>query len=300
MKYNIQQVKDAVVIKDVQDFELPHIFECGQCFRWWREDDGSYTMTAKGKVINLCRRENSLIIHPTTLEEFHQVWYSYFDMDRDYGTIKKVLSENDPVMEKATAFGHGIRILRQDPWETLISFIISSNRGISMIQKSIEDLSLRYGTYIGEYRGRKYYDFPKPQALLNQTVEAIRLSKTGYRAKYIVDAAAVAAENQIELYQVHNLSTENARKTLLRISGVGPKVADCILLFSMDKQDAFPIDTWVKRVMEFFYVPQGIPLNQLQDYAGKRFGAYAGFAQQYLFYYARELGIGKGGQGRNF
>ncbi|SHJ76706.1 N-glycosylase/DNA lyase [Geosporobacter subterraneus DSM 17957] len=293
MKYHIQQIKDAVIVEGVQDFELPHIFECGQCFRWWREEDDSYTLTAKGKVINLCRQEDCLIIHPTTLEDFQEVWYPYFDMDRDYGEIKKKLSENDKVMEKATAFGHGIRILRQDPWETLISFIISSNRGIPMIQKSIEDLSCRHGTYIGEYRGRKFYDFPKPQALLNQTIETIRQSKTGYRAKYIVDAAAVVAENQIELYQIRNLSTEKARKTLLRISGVGPKVADCILLFSMDKQDAFPIDTWVKRVMEYFYVPQGIPLNQIQDYAAKRFGSYGGFAQQYLFYYARELGIGK-------
>ncbi|MEW9123811.1 MAG: DNA glycosylase, partial [Thermotaleaceae bacterium] len=279
---------------------LSHIFECGQCFRWWGEADGSYTLAAMGKVINVSRQGEQLILHPASKEEFDTIWYSYFHLDQNYREIKKRLSQNDEIMKKAAAFGSGIRILRQDPWETLISFIISSNRGIPMIQKSIEDLSQRYGQYLGNYRGKEIYDFPKPEDLLNRSIDEIKQAKTGYRAKYIVDTAAIVAEGQIDIYQIKNLPTEEARKTLMRMSGVGPKVADCILLFSMGKYDAFPIDTWVKRVMEYFYVPQGIPLNRLQAYAKERFGEDAGFAQQYLFYYARELGVGKGKTTKNF
>jgi N-glycosylase/DNA lyase len=285
--------RDKVILEGVEDFELSHIFECGQCFRWHREAEGSYTLVAHGRVLNIEKQKDQIVLNYTNIEDFHRIWKDYFDLDRDYGEIKKTLTESDPVMERAIEKGHGIRILKQDEWETLISFIISSNRGIPLIKKSIEDLSEKYGQPIGIYGNRKYYAFPEPEALINRTIEEIRLCRTGYRAKYIVDAAAIVGEKQMDIYSIHNLDTEMARKNLLRINGVGPKVADCIMLFSMGKFDAFPIDVWVKRVMEYFYLQEDMPLKTIQDYGQKRFGKYAGFAQQYLFYYARELGIGK-------
>ena len=293
MSYEVIEGKDKVILQGIEDFELPHIFECGQCFRWYREEDGSYTLIAQRRILNVAKERDNIVFHHTNMEDFHGFWKGYFDLDRDYGAIKDTLCENDPVMKKAIERGYGIRILRQDEWETLISFIISSNRGIPMIKKSIEELSEKYGEFIGTYRGRKHYAFPEPEALLNRTIDEIRLCRTGYRAKYIADAASIVGERQMNIYNIRHLDTDMARRDLLRISGVGPKVADCILLFSMGKFDAFPIDVWVKRVMEYFYLQEDMPLKVIQDYGQKRFGKYAGFAQQYLFYYARELGIGK-------
>lgn len=293
MNYKVIEEKDRVILEGVEDFELQHILECGQCFRWYREADDSYTLVAHNRILNIAKQKDQIFFNHANIEDFYGFWKAYFDLDRDYRGIKKVLCENDPVMERAIEKGHGIRILKQDEWETLISFIISSNRGIPLIKKSIEELSEKYGQFIGIYGNRKHYAFPEPEALLNRTIEEIQLCRTGYRAKYIVDAAAIVGEQQMDIYAIHNLDTDMARRNLLRINGVGPKVADCILLFSMGKFDAFPIDVWVKRVMEYFYLQEDMPLKTIQDYGQKRFGKYAGFAQQYLFYYARELGIGK-------
>ncbi|TCO76410.1 DNA-3-methyladenine glycosylase family protein [Marinisporobacter balticus] len=293
MRYTIKEQHRKVIVEGIIDFELSDTFECGQCFRWNREEDDSFTGVAKGKLINIQKKGKQIIFDNTTKEEFLNTWIDYFDLDRDYGRIKKNVAQNDAIMEKAILHGRGIRILNQDEWEILISFIISSNRAIKLIKKSIEALCSRYGKFIGTYNGKKYYDFPNPEELVGKSIEEIKASHTGYRAKYIVDTTKMIMEKQIEIYDLKNLSTTDARKELLRFSGVGPKVADCILLFSMNKYDAFPIDVWVKRVMEYFYLPDAATLKQVQVFAKKKFGDYAGFAQQYLFYYARELGIGK-------
>ncbi|QXM05228.1 DNA-3-methyladenine glycosylase family protein [Crassaminicella indica] len=293
MKYKIIEKEGKVIVEDIKDFEPAHIFECGQCFRWNKEADGSFTGVAKGRVINVLKDENRVIFNNTNKEEFLNIWVDYFDLNRDYEEIKKRLAKKDSVMKKAIHYGTGIRLLNQDEWEILLSFIISSNRSIPLIKKSIESLCRRYGDFIEEYRGKKYYAFPKLEELLNKSVEEIKESHTGYRAKYIVDTVAIAAERQIEIYNLKKLSTSDAKKQLLKFSGVGPKVADCILLFSMRKFDAFPIDVWVRRIMEYFYFPEGTTLKKLQLFAKEHFGEEAGFAQQYLFYYARELGIGK-------
>lgn len=293
MNYKIIEKNGQVIVKGIKDFELSHTFECGQCFRWNREYDGSFTGVAKGKVININKNGDEVIFDHTTKDEFLNIWVEYFDLNRDYGIIKKRLGKIDTIMQKAIIHGTGIRILNQDEWEILISFIISSNRGIGLIKKSIESLCERYGEFIGEYRGKKYYDFPKPEDLINISIDEIKKSYTGYRAKYIVNTVTMLVEKQVEIYTFKNLSTEFAREELLHFSGVGPKVADCILLFSMGKYDAFPIDVWVKRVMEYFYLQEGTSMKKVQNFAKEKFEDYAGFAQQYLFYYARELGIGK-------
>lgn len=289
----VKEIDGGVVLEDVDSFELPHIFECGQCFRWNREDDGSYTGVAFNRVINLKKEGNKVFINNTNYEDFKNIWYDYFDLDRDYSLIKDKLSRLDDTMMKAVEFGHGIRILKQDEWETLISFITSANNRIPMIKKAIEGLSEGYGDYIGEYRGKKHYSFPRPEKLYNLSLEDIQFKGIGFRGKYILRAARLVVDGEIDIYKLKNLNTNGAREELMRFPGVGPKVSDCIMLFSMDKENAFPIDIWVKRVMEYFYVPEGTSLKRIQGYAGEKFGDLAGFAQQYLFYYARELKIKK-------
>ncbi len=289
----IKEIEDGVVLEGVRDFQLPHIFECGQCFRWNEEEDGSYTGVALGKVINLRKEGENVYFHNTNLEEFKGIWHRYFDLDRDYGEIKNRLSNIDDTMKISTEFGHGIRILKQDEWEILISFITSANNRIPMIKKAIEALSENYGEYIGEYRGKKRYSFPKPKALYNLTLDDINFKGIGFRGKYILNAAKFVVDKEVDIYNLKNLTTNEAREELMKFLGIGPKVSDCIMLFSMDKDDAFPIDIWVKRIMEYFYVQEGTSLKKIQKFAQEKFGGLAGFAQQYLFYYARELKIKK-------
>lgn len=290
---NISAEENKVIISNLKDFDVTHVFDCGQCFRFYQEEDNSYTGVAFGKVINVSKQGDKLIIDNTNLEDFNNIWKSFFDLDTDYSAIKTKLSQIDETMMKSIEFGHGIRIIKQDEWETLVSFITSANNRIPMIRRAIEGLSEKYGEVIEEYRGKKHYSFPKADILKDLSPEDIKLSGVGFRAKYILDAAKKVASGDIDIYNIRKLDYEDAKKELMKISGVGPKVSDCILLFSMDKANAFPIDVWVKRVMEYFYFPEGINNKELTIKADEKFGELAGFAQQYLFYYARELKIGK-------
>ncbi len=292
MDYNVYEKDGKVIIQDARDFEPRHIFECGQCFRWNEECDESFTGVAFGKVINVKKEDGNIIISNSNMKDFENIWYDYFDMGRDYTKIKKILSSDETLL-KATEFGSGIRILNQDEWEIMVSFIVSANNRIPMIKKAIMNLSESFGDFIEEYNGVKYYSFPKPEKLQGLTEDDLRGCKTGFRAKYIISAAEIVGNKEIDIYTLKNIDTDMARKILMQFSGIGPKVSDCIMLFSMGKQDAFPIDIWVKRVMEHFYLDEDTKLKDIQTYAEEKFGEYAGFAQQYLFYYARELGIGK-------
>ena len=291
---NIIEKNNQVIVEGIsEDFEPKHVFECGQCFRWIKQEDGSYTGVVQGRVINV-KKENDLIIFDNTnKEEFENLWFDYFDLGRDYGEIKDKLRVMDEYLEKATEFGKGIRLLQQDGWEMLISFIISANNRIPMIQRAINNLSERYGTFIGEYRGKKYYAFPTPKQLSEVSIEDIRSCQTGFRDKYIKGAVDYVNENNEDVLSYRNLSTDECVKELIKFSGVGPKVADCIALFGMQKYDTFPVDVWVKRVMEEFYVEDNLSLPKIRKFALEKWGDLSGFAQQYLFYYARELGIGR-------
>ena len=291
---NIIEKDNQVIVEGIsEDFEPKHVFECGQCFRWIKQEDGSYTGVVQGRVINV-KKENDLIIFDNTnKEEFENLWFDYFDLGRDYGEIKDKLRVMDEYLEKATEFGKGIRLLQQDGWEMLISFIISANNRIPMIQRAINNLSERYGTFIGEYRGKKYYAFPTPKQLSEVLVEDIRACQTGFRDKYIKGAVDYVNENNEDVLSYRKLDTSECIKELVKFNGVGPKVADCIALFGMQKYDTFPVDVWVKRVMEEFYVEDNLSLPKIRKFALDKFGDLAGFAQQYLFYYARELGIGR-------
>lgn len=291
METLIVKEKDGlVIVEGVKDFDLTHIFECGQCFRWNRESDGGYTGAAHGKVIHIKQDNERVILENTTIDDFNNLWYDYFDLDRDYGIIKKTISNNDEIMQEAVKFGSGIRLLNQDEWEILISFIISQNRSIPIIKQNIEFLSKQYGKYIGSFRGNDYYDFPAAETLAAKSCEDIKSCKVGYRAPYIQKVAQTIANDKF-IYELKNRSITEAADYLLGLFGVGPKVAHCIMLFSMKKYESFPIDVWVQRVMKELYGLENA--KQINEFAKEKFGEYGGFAQQYLFYYARSHNIGK-------
>ena len=291
---NIIEKDNQIILEGIsEDFEPKHVFECGQCFRWLREDDGSYTGVVQGKVINVKKENDLIIFDKTNKEDFENIWFDYFDLGRNYGEIKNQLKVMDEYLEKATEFGKGIRILQQDGWEMLISFIISANNRIPMIQRAINNLSERYGKFIDEYRGKKYYAFPTPEELSTVSVEDIRACQPGFRDKYIKSVVDYVNENNEDVLSYRKLDTSECIKELVKFNGVGPKVADCIALFGMQKYDTFPVDVWVKRVMEEIYVEDNLSLPKIRKFALDKFGDLAGFAQQYLFYYARELGIGR-------
>lgn len=288
--YNICLDGSSITIEGIKDFSAAHTFECGQCFRWHQEPDGSYTGVVRGRVANLVHTRGKLILHNVSSEEFEQIWFDYFDLGRDYGEIKKAVAI-DGIMRKAVEFGSGIRLLRQEPWEVMISFILSSNNRIPRIMKIIEDLSRLFGREL-DYMGRKYHAFPNVQALAACSSEQIDACRAGYRCGYIRKTADDIAKGRFDLTGLDGLDTGGARSYLQQLPGVGSKVADCILLYSGTRQDVFPTDVWVRRVMEELYFKRMASFQEIQQFALERFGKYAGFAQQYLFYYAREQKIG--------
>lgn len=290
-KINIEETDKGLILREAS-FEPSHIFECGQCFNFHKEEDGSYTAVFLGKIINVLKLDEGVsLIRNIRLEDFNEIFYDYFDLGLDYDAIKKEVAI-DPVMEKATAYGYGIRILNQEVFETTISFIISANNQIPRIKKAVRIISERYGDYIGEYKGRKYYSFPRPEVLMKVKPEDLReYARVGFRDKRIVEASRMIYEGQLD--GASKLDTEDLRKKLMELPGVGPKVADCILLFAYHRRETFPVDVWIKRVMETLFIKKEVPKKQVDDYARKYFGKNAGYAQQYLFYYGREEKIGK-------
>lgn len=288
---NIIQKDNRITIHDIRDFNITHIFECGQCFRWNREDDGSYTGVVKNKVINVLQQENTVEFNNINTDDF-DIIKNYFDFDTDYETIKNTLN-TDEIMAEAIKFGEGIRILNQEEWETMISFMISANNRIPMIKKVIENLSISFGDYIGNYRGKEYFSFPTAERLSAAPVERILECKTGFRAPRIKAAATRFLTEKDKIYNIKNMSYDEGLAYLKTYKGIGDKVANCILLFSMKHFDTFPVDVWVRRVMQTLYVSKETKDADIRKFAENKFGKYSGFAQQYLFYYARENGIGK-------
>ncbi len=288
--YELYQEGTSIRIEGVKDFDPVHIFECGQCFRWYKEPDGTYTGVVRGKAASVSYNQGVLMLDNVTIDDFMYIWFDYFDLGRDYGEIKRAIS-NDPIMEKATEFGSGIRLLRQEPWEALISFILSSNNRIPRIMNIVLSLSKLFGSEIS-YGGRSFYSFPDSASLSRCSLEQIGECRAGYRCDYISSTAADVAANGYDHERLSAIDTDEARKELLRFKGVGNKVADCALLYGGIKYDVFPVDVWVKRVMEELYFKREASFTEIQRFASEKFGQYAGFAQQYLFYYAREHKIG--------
>ncbi len=287
--------KQKYILENCNSFELAHIFECGQCFRWNKQIDGSYTGVIKQGVINVKKQNQKIIFTGMCEDNLKDIVTDYFDLNRDYEKIKMQLSKVDENVNLSIKYGNGIRILNQDLWETIISFIISANNNIPRIKGIIERLSKNFGKEI-IWNNEKYYTFPTPEELKNVTIQEYRKLGLGFRDVRLYETTHVVLDKKIDL---ENLQKEKdtilVREELLKLSGVGPKVADCILLFSTLKRfEVFPIDVWVRRVINDLYIknPDETKVNkkQIEKIAQEKFGNLAGLAQQYLFYWRREEG----------
>jgi len=274
-----------------ESFELSDIFECGQCFRWNIESDGSYTGVVKDAVINVKKIGNEIIFTGNSKGDFESLIKDYFDLKTNYTEIKKKLASIDENLKISTEFGKGIRILNQDLWECIISFIISANNNIPRIKKIIEKLSLNYGEKI-EWNGKDYYTFPTVQSLSKATVKDLREMGLGFRDIRVFNTTQMILSKKVDIEKICLMeNSDQMREELLKLDGVGPKVADCILLFALKRFDVFPIDVWVRRVMNELYIHNDdetkVNKKELTKLADEKFLGMAGIAQQYLFYYRR-------------
>ncbi|WP_297992940.1 DNA-3-methyladenine glycosylase [uncultured Clostridium sp.] len=300
---NIIEKENSIVLENVKDFNIKQILECGQCFRWEMITDTNYIVVAYRRVIEIIQEDSTVTILNTNINDFNEIWKDYFDLNVNYEEVKIELSK-DELLKKSVEFGYGIRILNQDPFEILISFIISARNSIPSIMKTIKKISERWGDKI-EYKGNTYYAFPTPNQLKDVTLEEIKETGASFRSKYIVDTiskvnAVIEAKSngtldeelkQFDLDYIKSLPVDECHKALQNFMGVGAKVADCIMLFSMGKHSAFPVDVWIKRAMIHFYLAPDVSLNKIRVFGREKFGELAGLAQQYLFYYARENNI---------
>ncbi len=285
-------MEQEYILRDAKSFEPKHIFECGQCFRWDKEIDESYTGIFGNNVINVKKKGTDVVFKGICDGDIATICTEYFDLNTDYEKIKNDLSKIDDNLKQSIEYGKGIRILNQDLWETLISFIISANNNIPRIKGIIERISKKYGKKI-VYNNREFYSFPTPEELSNASVEDLRKLGLGFRDKRVYETTKIIVENKNQLsYLQKEQNIETLREELLKFPGVGPKVADCIMLFSLKKLEVFPIDVWVRRVMNDLYIKneneEKVSKLEITNLAKEKYGNLAGIAQQYLFYWRRE------------
>ena len=264
----------TMIVKNVTSLDLGETLDCGQSFRWRDNGDGSFTGVAYEKLVTVSMQNGDLHIENTTEQDFEKIWRNYFDLDLDYDSIRSSIGEIHPVLKEASAYAPGIRILRQEPWEALCTFIISQNNNIKRIKGIVDRLCVSFGNKIGD---TDFYTFPKPEILAKQNPDDLAPLRAGFRNKYIIDASRKVASGEVDLEKCRNVPYDEARAELCKIKGVGNKVADCTLLFGMHRIEAFPIDVWMRRAMEKLF----------PNMTGEDFGEYAGIAQQYIFHYAR-------------
>ena len=273
---------------DVKCFNLKYTLECGQCFRWNKIDENTYIGVVKDRVLKVRQEGNKIFIKSDKEENLEKVVRYYFDLDRDYEKLEKKIVLIDDNIAKAVKNTSGLRNLNQEFFEMLISYIISANNNIPRISKSVNEISKRYGKEI-EFERQKYYLFPTPDELKDVTIDEFRECGVGFRDKYIYKTVEKINNKEIDLEQMQKLDTEKLKAALLSLMGVGPKVADCILLFSCARQEVFPIDVWVQRIMRrLYYNNEEVSKNEILRYARENFGENAGIIQQHLFYNVRE------------
>lgn len=263
----------------IEDFDIRMIAESGQCFRMNQIGPKTYSVISLGHYTEVTQKKvETAVCFSCGEDEVKQQWFPYFDVGFPYGKIKEQIDESDEFLKSAVRFGYGIRILRQDLWEMIISFLISQNNNIKRIKNSIETLCRQYGKKCISENGREYYAFPTPEELAEASVEELHGLGLGYRDKYIAAMAkrCCHSEGRVWLMQLENMSREDAMETLMKEYGIGRKVADCICLFGLYHIDAFPMDTHIKQILSGWY-PKGFPFW--------RYEGYAGILQQYMFYY---------------
>lgn len=265
--------RGAVITSDI---DIAKTLDCGQAFRF-SESDGVWRGVAMGRALSLTQEGNKITLFDVKEEEFNSLWRGYFDLDRDYEMIKNSVSSNE-ILKKATDFSDGIHILRQEPWEAVCSFIISANNNIPRIKGIISRLCENFGFKIAD----GLFTFPSAERIAALTLDDLAVIKSGFRAKYILDAAQKFSSNQIDVEALYTLPIDEARNKLMTIKGIGPKVADCALLFGWGRVECFPVDVWIRRAMNHFFGENGLPSEAVE---------YAGIVQQYLFYWARTTGL---------
>lgn len=292
MTRDVQYDQNAVIIRDICDFDPDTILFCGQAFRWEKEN-GLFKGIAHGRIIHLEMTGKDIRLFPASKNEYEMIWEDYFDLKRDYSALKKEFSK-DVILQKGMEFAPGMRVLNQQPFETMISFIVSANNNVKRISGIIQKLSVPFGKKI-EYQGETGYAFPEPQALADASEEDLRRCGTGYRAAYIKAAAKAVCEG-FDLEALKKLPYADAKKELTKIPGIGPKVADCILLYSLGFAQAFPSDVWIKRTLFNLYGCTVKSDKEIAGYVCEKFGKHAGIAQQYLFHYVRKNKLGMEGK----
>ena len=241
--------EQKLVLNNLDSFELEHIFDCGQCFRWNKQDDDSYIGVINSGVLKVSKNKNRVVFEGILEGDINSIIYDYFDLGTNYDEIKRELSKIDDSMKKSVDFGYGIRILNQDLWEMIISFIISANNNIPRIKGIIERISEKCGEKI-TWNGKDYYLFPTVEKLSKLSVSDLRSLGTGFRDKRIYKTTQMILNNEVSIDKLTKMkNTLEIREELLKLDGIGEKVADCIMLFALKRYDSFPIDVWVRRVM---------------------------------------------------
>lgn len=285
-------MEQQYILKNKKDFNSKHIFDCGQCFRWNLQENGNYIGVFGKTVLEVVEKENEVIFKGISNKDFKEEINKYFNLELNYTELKNTLSKIDEFLKTSIEYGNGIRILKQDLFETIISFIISANNNIPRIKKIIENISKTYGEKL-QYNGKEYYTFPTPEQLSKASVEDLRKLGLGFRDKRVYNTTKIILEKKIDIETLKNIEdTETIREELLKLDGVGPKVADCILLFGFNRYEVFPIDVWVRRVMNDLYIKNEqeskVSKVEIMKLAKEKYGNLAGIAQQYLFYWKRE------------
>ena len=273
-----------IKIKLKKAFNLDSTVTCGQIFRFIKKEDGSYDIVLKDRVINVYRKEEFLYVSSNVEDNLKSVVEDYFDLNNDYDAMNKVLVKSDNKLEDAINFSKGLMMIRQDPFETIIEYIISANNGVNQITNSLNLISEKYGKKV-EFNNNIYYLFPQYKDLKDISKEDLRLCKVGFRDKYLKLIIDKINNGGLKLEEFYNLNTKEALAKLMENNGIGPKVASCILLFAYQKYDVFPIDTWVKKIMKLSYSIEGE--KNIRAFASKTYGKYSAIAIQYLFNYSR-------------
>lgn len=290
---NIYCNDNNLIIEGADSFDVEEVLECGQCFHFTRLAPKEYELIAKGKYLHIKQQGDVITLYNTSYDEYNDLWRYYFDMDTDYVSIKERILLADERLSGAISSKPGIRIIKQDFFETLISFIISQNKQIPHIKQIVHILSEKYGTGITLENGDVRYLFPTVEQLNDVTEDELRECKVGFRAPYIRDAVTKVYNHEIDEGSLMKMNSRDAREKLMTIKGVGEKVANCVLLFGLSKTDSFPVDVWMKRIMEHMYFHEDTKKEVIEQFANEKFGELSGYAQQYLFCYGREAGIGK-------
>ncbi|MCH5297593.1 MAG: DNA glycosylase [Ruminococcus sp.] len=269
---NCIEFDGGIKFEGVTDLDLAQTLDCGQSFRWTENDDGSFSGVAFGKSVRVELKENTLFVYNACLEDCN-IWSDYFDLELDYGKIREQISKIHPVLSEAAKYAPGIRILRQEPYEALCTFIISQNNNIKRIKGIVKRLCECFGEKLSDGE----FAFPTAEKMASLTADDLAPLRAGFRNRYLIDAAQKVASGEVQLEKCRTADYEEARRELMKITGVGVKVADCTLLFGLHRIEAFPVDVWMKRAMEKLF-PGMTPDD---------FGEYAGIAQQYIFHFSR-------------